>query len=266
MRRVRFMEPFAALSDRTRKAFQLAHQEAHRLNHAVIGIEHLLLGFAKETLSPATTALRQAGFDLNWLRKQIEARWPAAAPSTMPSGALPYAEDLEAFFGDVLFAGETSGMLPLTPEALLLALAEQPDGVVRQILGQRRLWFWWLRRRLRGLTEMERARIRRARILGSKFKHVRDVLHGRGANIPVCPFRNGKQECSPHGELFQVETRNSKLGTTTRSPSRDFIRLRQAIHTGCVPLDDDQAPGGIAAEDEFKTQRIALRGTQQHIL
>ena len=113
-----------------RKAFQLAHQEAHRLNHPEVGIEHLLLGLAKEGLSPAASALYAAGYDLAFLREQIKRRYPAAQEKIPLPGALPYNAELEELLDNALVAGESSGVLPLTPELLLLILVERIGGIV----------------------------------------------------------------------------------------------------------------------------------------
>lgn len=144
--RVLFGDSRVSLSDRSRKAFQLAHQEAQRLNHSAVGAEHLLLGMAKETVSPAASGLRRVGFDLQWVRAKVERLRPRGPDDVGLPSALPYSEQLESFLERVLAAGETCGLLPLTPEYLLAALIEEPVG---QLLHQRRLSLWWLRRKLR---------------------------------------------------------------------------------------------------------------------
>src|SRR5688500_12457222 len=129
MLRVRFREGPTALSERAQKAFQLAHQEAQRLNHPAVGAEHLLVGLAKEALSPAAILLRQLGFDLAWLRREVErVSLPGAGTPARP-GALPYTPDLESLLGALVAAGEATGVMPLTPEYVLAALAQEPGGV-----------------------------------------------------------------------------------------------------------------------------------------
>ena len=152
MMRVRFRESLPALSDRSRKAFQLANQEAQRLNHRAVGTDHLLLGLAKERLSPAAAVLRQVGMGLTSLRRQVARLHPPGPDGMLLPGALPYAEELTAFLSDVMAASEASGMVPVTPELLLLALVEHPTGPTSRLLRQRRLAFWWLRHRARRLA------------------------------------------------------------------------------------------------------------------
>ena len=148
MLRVRFLGGPPTLSERAQKAFQLAHQEAHRLNHPAVGTEQLLLGLAKEALSPAARLLREAGFHLPWLRGQVARRSPPRDDADALPAALPYTGELAEFLGAALDAGQRVGVLPLTPELLLLVLTEQV-GLVGEVFRLRRLARWRLRRRLR---------------------------------------------------------------------------------------------------------------------
>jgi len=59
------------LTPRARKALRLAGSEAKRLNHRVIGAEHLLMGLLREGSGVAAQALKNLGFRLNHLRMEI---------------------------------------------------------------------------------------------------------------------------------------------------------------------------------------------------
>lgn len=59
-------------TDRARKVFCLAIQEAQRFNHDYIGPEHLLLGLAKEGNGVAANVLKNFGVDLGKLRSMVE--------------------------------------------------------------------------------------------------------------------------------------------------------------------------------------------------
>jgi ATP-dependent Clp protease ATP-binding subunit ClpA len=50
---------YERVTDRARKAMQLANQEAQRFNHEYIGTEHILLGLAKERRSRAANSTRR---------------------------------------------------------------------------------------------------------------------------------------------------------------------------------------------------------------
>ena len=49
---------YEKFTDSAREVFQLANQEAQRLNHEYIGTEHLLLGLVKECSGVAATVLK----------------------------------------------------------------------------------------------------------------------------------------------------------------------------------------------------------------
>jgi ATP-dependent Clp protease ATP-binding subunit ClpC len=143
MDRVSFRSAVPAwLSGRARKAFQLANQEAHRLGHPVVGTEHLLLGLAKESLSPGAWALRFCGYDLFWLRRQVEREQPPDFAVEPLRGALPYAEDLAGYLQRIAPSSEAATR-PVTTQQVLAGLMRKPESKARGIL--RRRWLsWWL--------------------------------------------------------------------------------------------------------------------------
>ncbi len=142
----------AWLSARARKAFQLANQEAHRLGHRAVGIEHLFLGLAKEGTSPGARALRFSGFTLAWLRGQVEEVCPPGSDDEVLPGSLPYTRELTAFV-ERTGAGLAGRRAVVEPQHLLAGLVRGPGGRVGRIL--RRRWLSWLLLRwwLRGVAE-----------------------------------------------------------------------------------------------------------------
>jgi ATP-dependent Clp protease ATP-binding subunit ClpC len=140
------------LCDRARKAFQLANQEAHRLNHRAVGTEHLLLGLAKENISPAAWALRFAGFNLLWLRHQVERCHLRGADDEMLPGTLPYATDLTAYVERIEANAGGRGCMVTTAQ-LLAGLIRRPESRIGSILKRRRISWWLLRWLLRRVAE-----------------------------------------------------------------------------------------------------------------
>jgi ATP-dependent Clp protease ATP-binding subunit ClpC len=153
--RINLFKQADKLSDRARKAFQLAHQEAHRLNHEEVDTIHLLLGVAKESISAGSTVLQAAGFDLPWLRRELERRRPRGKSLVALPGALPYSRDLQEFVILTLSAGESTGLLPLGVESLLLVMIEQWTGIVDDVLSMRPKRRMWLAERLRALAQSD---------------------------------------------------------------------------------------------------------------
>ena len=67
------MGPFDRLSDRAKRVFALAQDEAfRRFEHAYIGPEHLLIGLAREGAGVASRALASEGVDVQGLRGVVE--------------------------------------------------------------------------------------------------------------------------------------------------------------------------------------------------
>ena len=60
-------------TSRSKAVLELAKEEAHRLNHALIGTEHLLLGMLAEGKGIAAQVLQDAGVDLEKARSQVVA-------------------------------------------------------------------------------------------------------------------------------------------------------------------------------------------------
>ena len=66
------MGPFDRFNDRAKRVLALAQDEAIRFNHNYIGVEHLLLGLAREGEGVAARALDALGVDLSKLRAHVE--------------------------------------------------------------------------------------------------------------------------------------------------------------------------------------------------
>jgi excisionase family DNA binding protein len=69
-RRERIVRGEMALCPRTKKVFELAVEEAQRLNHQFIGTEHLLLGLIREDEGIAAEVLKSFGLQLEQVRTE----------------------------------------------------------------------------------------------------------------------------------------------------------------------------------------------------
>jgi ATP-dependent Clp protease ATP-binding subunit ClpC len=63
---------YELFTDRARKVFQLANQEAQRFNHEYIGTEHILLGLIREGTGVAAKVLEKLDVDLRRIRLAVE--------------------------------------------------------------------------------------------------------------------------------------------------------------------------------------------------
>ncbi len=65
-------DKFEKFTERARKAFELAYEEAARFNHNYIGTEHILLGLVKEGDGIAARVLANLGVQLPKVRSAVE--------------------------------------------------------------------------------------------------------------------------------------------------------------------------------------------------
>lgn len=78
-------------TQRAQKVIAYAQEEARRLNHNVVGTEHLLLGLIREGEGVAARALANLGIDVSKVRSQVEAMigagpFPIQVPSVIHLG------------------------------------------------------------------------------------------------------------------------------------------------------------------------------------
>ena len=65
-------DKFEKFTERARKVFSLAQEEAQRLNHNYIGTEHLLLGLVREGDGIAARVLDNLGVSASKVRSAVE--------------------------------------------------------------------------------------------------------------------------------------------------------------------------------------------------
>jgi ATP-dependent Clp protease ATP-binding subunit ClpC len=125
--------PLEGFTDRARKVFQLANQEAHRLNHDHVGTEHLLLGLVKEEGGVASRLLRECGLPLDRARQEVENLAPAGGDHVV-QGRLQFAADVEEVIARA--RAEAAGLYHHYAGTghLLLALLSAREGKGPQVL------------------------------------------------------------------------------------------------------------------------------------
>lgn len=131
---------YERFTDRARKCFLLANQEAHRLNHDYIGVEHLLLGLLKEGSGLAAAALIGMGADYQAVREALSAIL-IPGPEKVMAWNLPHTPRLKSVVGHAV--EEASGFQHnyVGTEHLLLGLLREQEGCVAQVLTNLNLKF-----------------------------------------------------------------------------------------------------------------------------
>jgi ATP-dependent Clp protease ATP-binding subunit ClpC len=88
----------AKFSPQVRDVIQFSREEALRLGHNYIGVEHLLLGLIREGESVAVKVMMNLDVDLGRLRKQIETAIKNTSPNNTPystPGQIPLVKQAE---------------------------------------------------------------------------------------------------------------------------------------------------------------------------
>ena len=82
-------------SPRVKDVITFSREEALRLGHDYIGVEHLLLGLIREGEGKAVKALRNLGMDLKELRRSVEKSLSPGKSKTLNLGTLPLLKQSE---------------------------------------------------------------------------------------------------------------------------------------------------------------------------
>ena len=125
------------LTDRAKRAIELAVDEARRLDHHYIGTEHLLLGLVREGSGIAAGVLASLGVSLEKVRAEvlrIIAAGPAAVTSVAPGPPGP--RDLPALRELLRVVPIAQAQRHGDVEAIALALEVYADGFVVTVLLQ----------------------------------------------------------------------------------------------------------------------------------
>jgi ATP-dependent Clp protease ATP-binding subunit ClpC len=111
-------------TERARKVFSLAQEEAQRLQHPYIGTEHLLLGLVREGEGIAAKVLSNLGVELKEVRQAVEAI--IGRGDRIEIGLTPHAKKV------IELAVDEARRLNhhyIGTEHLLLGLAREGDGI-----------------------------------------------------------------------------------------------------------------------------------------
>lgn len=124
---------FEAFTERMRKVFSLARQEAQRLNSEFIGTEHILLGMIQEGGGIGCRII-QAKVDLKRVRQQVESLFAINSQPTVTLGQLPFSPRAKRVIELASAFSSTLGMDCISTEHLLVGLMKETDGLAFQAL------------------------------------------------------------------------------------------------------------------------------------
>jgi len=141
----------AKFSPRVKDVISYSREEALRLGHDFIGVEHLLLGIIREGEGTAVQIMKSLGVSLKELRKVIEASTRSASVKSGNLGNIPLVKQAEkvlkiTYLEAKLFKSPTIGT-----EHLLLSILKDEDNVATRALLKFNIDYESVREELNGM-------------------------------------------------------------------------------------------------------------------
>lgn len=128
----------AKFSPEVKDVITYSREEALRLGHGFIGVEHLLLGLIREGESLAVRILQGMGVDLDRLRKSVESAVKSSAQSSVPrqgaSGVIPLVKQAERVLKITYLEAKSFQAVLVGTEHLLLSILKDQDNVATRSL------------------------------------------------------------------------------------------------------------------------------------
>jgi ATP-dependent Clp protease ATP-binding subunit ClpC len=128
----------AKFSPQVKDVITYSREEALRLGHSYIGVEHLLLGLIREGESVAVKVLVSLDVDLSKLRKVIESsiKSTASQPTVKPTstGMIPLVKQAERILKITYLEAKTFKATLVGTEHLLLSILKDQDNVATRSL------------------------------------------------------------------------------------------------------------------------------------
>jgi len=126
-------ETICNFTPRAQQVLLLARKEADRLNHNVIGTEHLLLGLIKLGYGVSVNVLRRMGIDLEILRMAVEKK-TGLGPWRENRGNVPYSPRVKKVLALAAKEAKALNHTYVGTEHILLGLLREGGGAAAQVL------------------------------------------------------------------------------------------------------------------------------------
>lgn len=121
------------LTPRAQEVLALAHEEAKRLHHNFVGIEHVLLGLLVLGNGVAANVLKKLGVSLETVRKEIE-KQVGVGPDLPRPASIPYTPQVKKVLALASSEATSLNHTYIGTEHILLGLLQEDDGLAGRIL------------------------------------------------------------------------------------------------------------------------------------
>src|SRR5829696_1732785 len=149
-------------TERVRKVFTMAREEAARLHHEYVGTEHILLGLIREGEGVAATVLQNLNVELEEIQQKIEETVKKGKAGQASGPDLPYTSRAKKVLELAMAEARDLTHNYVGTEHLLLGLIREEKGIAAQVLKKA------------GMT-LDEARAETLRLLGSDHSPERSM-------------------------------------------------------------------------------------------
>ncbi|MDG2331998.1 MAG: ATP-dependent Clp protease ATP-binding subunit [Flavobacteriales bacterium] len=129
----------AKFSPRVKDVITFSREEALRLGHEYIGVEHLLLGIIREGEGVAVKIMKESGIDLKELRQKVENAVQSNNRKSVNLGNIPLVKQAEKVLKITYLEAKLYKSAMIGTEHLLLSILKDEDNIATQILNKLKL-------------------------------------------------------------------------------------------------------------------------------
>ncbi len=170
----------AKFSPRVKDVITFSREEALRLGHDYIGVEHLLLGIIREGEGTAVKVLKNNHVDLKILRKQIEASLVSSSSNVANLGNIPLVKQAEKVLKITYLEAKLFKSVMIGTEHLLLSILKDEDNIATQSLFKNGISYEIVKDELEMLKDFKEDNFPRAEMSGDTADDDGSVGGGSG--------------------------------------------------------------------------------------
>jgi ATP-dependent Clp protease ATP-binding subunit ClpC len=126
----------AKFSPRVKDVISFSREEAMRLGHEYIGVEHLLLGIIREGEGIAIKMIDNAGVNTKELRKKIEEKLDLGTSNSIDAGSIPLIKQAEKVLKITYLEAKLFKSNMIGTEHLLLSILKEENNLAAKILNE----------------------------------------------------------------------------------------------------------------------------------
>ena len=143
----------AKFSPRVKDVISFSREEAMRLGHNYIGVEHLLLGIIREGEGIAIKMINNNGVDTKELRKKIEEKLELGSSSNVDAGNIPLVKQAEKVLKITYLEAKLFKSNMIGTEHLLLSILKEENNLAAKILNDFKINYDLIKDELEHLME-----------------------------------------------------------------------------------------------------------------